>query len=227
MKEILLVAPYGELVSTAEEIISKKGYENIQIITSDLCSTAHVDGLSFDSNVSVIISRGGTYKMIKNRIQNVSVIELETSVYDIISSIKDVIDREEPTAVIGFDNIISGLELLDGLKRLNIHKIKMDASVPMVKTIADCVQKGIKIFIGDTYVEKTCKELGYECHLIKNGKASISNTLKRAQEIIEANKNEIERNKRYEALIDCVNDGVIAIDENNNVLECNLVAREI
>lgn len=227
MKEIVVVAPYEELYETALKVIEKKKFDNVEVIPSDLCSTADVVGLGINEDVSVIISRGGTYTLIKERLKNVSVIELETSAYDIMSSIKDVIDRDEPAAVLGFENIISGVELLEGLKRLNIHKVKLDKTVPMIDTIKECAKSGIGIFIGDTLVEKTCLELGYECHLIKNGEASLTGALDRAQEIILATKSEIERNKRYAALMDCVHDGVIATDEENRIMEYNSVAREI
>lgn len=227
MKEILVVAPYQELYETALRVIEKRKFDNVEVIPSDLCSTEDVVGLGIDDDVSVIISRGGTYTLIKERLKNVSVIELETSAYDIMSSIKYVIDRDEPAAVLGFENIISGVELLEGLKRLNIHKVKLDKSIPMADTIKECAKNGIGIFIGDTLVEKTCLELGYECHLIKNGEGTLIGALDRAQEIILATKSEIERNKRYAALMDCVHDGVIATDEENRIMEYNSVAREI
>lgn len=227
MKEILIVAPYQELYETAMSMIQLKNYENVEVVSSDLCSSADVDSLMVDEGVSVIISRGGTYTLIKNRLKNVSVIEIETSAYDIMSSIQAILDKREPAAVLGFDNIIYGVELLEGLKGLNIHKVKLDKTVPIAETIEKCAEEGIKVFIGDTLVERTCNELGYECHLIKNNIHSLVTAVERAQEIIMVAKNEIERNKRFAALMDCVREGVIATDEDNKVVEYNAVAREI
>jgi len=227
MKEILIVAPYHELYETAKMMIQQKKYKNIDVVSQDFCSEEDVDSLIIDAGVSVIISKGETYTLMKNRLKNVPVIEIETSAYDIMSSISEVIDRHEPVVILGFDNIIYGVEILEGLKCLNIQKVKLDKTVPVADTIKKCAEEGIKIFIGDTFVEKTCRELGYECYLIKNGIHSLMGAVERAQEIIRVAKKEIERNKRLVALMDCVREGVIATDEEGKVVECNAVAREI
>ena len=79
MKETLIVAPYHELYETAKVMIQQKKYKNVNVVSQDFCSREDVDSLMIDDGVSVIISRGGTYTLMKNRLKNVSVIEIETS----------------------------------------------------------------------------------------------------------------------------------------------------
>ena len=153
-----------------------------------------------NDKISVVISICRIYTLIKERLKNVLVIEIKISAYYTMRSILEMIDRQEPVAVLGFDNIIYGVEILEGLKGLNIQKVKLDKIIPLNEKIEKRAQEGIKVFIGDTFVEKICSELDYECYLIKNGIHSLIGTVERAQEIVGALKKDIERKKRFAVL---------------------------
>lgn len=226
MKEVLFIAPYKNLYQMSKGVAHKYGYDNVEVVIGDLKSGLDRSLRAVEKGARVVISRGGTFKMLKERLA-VPVVELQISAYDIMSSIKNIIRSDVPVAIIGFKNIIYGYELLEGLPGINIHKIDIESNENISDKIEECVQKGIFTFMGDAIVNTICKSKGHRCFIIESGEESVRLAIERAQDILVASKKEMERTKRYVALMDYVHDGVIATDHNNRVLACNRIAQDI
>ena len=152
---------------------------------------------------------------------------MRVGAYDIIGSLKDIFESNETVAVLGFENITYGFDLLQSIKKVNAIKINRQHGEDIGSVIQNCVDKGIKTFMGDTRVSKVCQEMGYPCYLIRSGETSVMNALAKAEEILRIIKEQIEDNKRYAALMDYVHDGVIATDEEDRIVAYNSVAQGI
>jgi PAS domain S-box-containing protein len=226
MKEILFIAPYEKLYQMAQTVCEKYQYENVEVVVGDLKSGLDQSIAAVEKGINVVVSRGGTFKMVKEQL-NIPVVELQISAYDIMNSTKHIIEQNEPVAIIGFNNIIYGYELLEGLQGINIHKIDIEDKQQISQKIDECVRKSIFTFMGDAIVNTVCKDMGYKCFIIESGEESVHLAIQRAQDILMASKNEVERTKRYIALMDFVHDGVIATDQNNRILAYNRIAQGI
>lgn len=226
MNEIVFIAPYENLYKIAKNIIEKNNYTNIDIFVGDLKRGLEISRKAVAEGANIIISRGGTYKLLKKEI-NIPVIELQVSAYDIMNSIRLVINLKAPTAIIGFNNIIYGYDLICDLPGIDIRKIDIKNKEDIASKIQECAKEGIKTFIGDTVVNTICKKMGYRCFMIESSADSVNLTFEKARDILTASKKELERTKRLETLIDYVHDGIIATDENNRILAFNSIAEEI
>lgn len=226
MYEITFIAPYEELYDMVKKVIKQKGFNNIRVVLGDLRNGLKEAGKAVDMGTNIIISRGGTYKLIKEEM-NVTVVELQISAYDIVKSIKNILDVQKPIAIIGYDNIIHGYNLLVGTKGMNLHRYTIGSNKTVLDIVRKCLDDGIHTFLGDTIVRNVCLKLGYPCYMIESSEESVLLAITRAQEILEGYKNQLEQNKRYTALIDVVRDGVLATDQNYRISAFNSVAEDI
>lgn len=226
MKEIVLIAPYESMYRVAKNVIEKNGYSNVGVALGDLKTGLDQAHQALERGANVLISRGGTFTMIKKGLDT-PVVELKISAYDVLNSIRHIVGKNERVAIIGYNNIIYGYDLLKDMKGINIVKIDILDHDNLAEKIRECVSKGIYTFMGDAIVNTVCRKMGYQCHIIESGEDSIRWAIEEAQGILSAYKNELERTKRYEALIDCVHDGVIATDDHNRIIAFNRVAQEI
>lgn len=227
MKDILIIAPYEELFEICKAVVAKKNYKNIDVVMADTDGKTNIEELIIEKGPLVVVSRGGVYSAVKVMFPSIAVVEMRIGAYDIISSLKELLNLNEPVAVLGFDNITYGFDLLQSIKKVNVMKINRADGEDIHSVVRDCANKGIKTFMGDTRVSKVCHERGYKCHLIRSGEASVRDALDKAEEILRILKDQIENNKRYVTLMDYVHDGVIATDEENNIVAYNKVAEGI
>lgn len=225
MKEIVLIAPYEKMYNLSLQLIEQYHFQNIDVAKGDLQEGVKVANQVVDAGAKVLISRGGTFTLIKDAI-NVPIVEIQTSAYDVIANIRNVIGQDQPIAIVGHRNIVYGYELIKDLVK-TVKKVDIERGESVDEKIQQCADEGITVFIGDAVVNGVCKRLGYTCYMLESGENAICSAIEEASRILIASKHEIERSKRYRALIDYVHDGVVATDDQNRVLLFNAVAEEI
>ncbi len=225
MKEIVLIAPYEKMYGLSLELIRQHGYTNVDVAKGDLREGVRVASQVVDAGAKVLISRGGTFTLIRDAI-NVPIVEIQTSAYDVIANVRNVIGQDQPLAIVGHRNIVYGYELIRDLVR-TVKKVDIERGESVDEKIRQCAREGITVFIGDAVVNGVCKRLGYTCYMLESGENAICAAIEEASRILIASKCEIERAKRYMTLIDYVHDGVLATDDQNRVLLFNSVAQEI
>ena len=227
MKDILIIAPYGELYEICKNVIAKNNFKNIDVVEADTDGKTDFKELVESKKPIVIISRGGVYRKIKEMFSSVAVVEMRIEAYDILYSLKDVFELNEKVAVLGVDNITYGFDILQNMKNINIVKINREQGEEVTAVIRRCMEQGIKTFMGDARVLKACNEMGVRSFLIRSSEFSVLNSIEKAKEILRIIKAQIESSQRYGALMDCMHDGVIATDEENRIVTYNSIAEDI
>ncbi|WP_130863982.1 sigma 54-interacting transcriptional regulator [Bacilliculturomica massiliensis] len=225
MKDIVLIAPYKAMVLLANEIIGKEKYENVQVVRGDLQEGVQLAVQAVEEGARVLISRGGTFTEISSAVKAPAV-EIKISAYDILDNMKNIIGRDEPVAIIGYNNVIFGYKMIEAVRK-NVTQVNLEQGEDPRVRIQECVDKGIRTFVGDAVVERICERSGYPCYLLESGEEVIRNAIEEAQRILMASNLEQERAKRNMAVIDYVHDGVVSTDESNRILVCNSVAEKI
>jgi PAS domain S-box-containing protein len=225
-KEILFIAPYEHMYQSALKIVEDPKYQSIKVVCANL-----LDGLAqavngIESRIHVVISRGGTYRLIKQKNIGIPVVEIRSSPVDIIESLSVALGENWPLAIVGYSNIMNNYDEIF-LKKLIKNKLKIVnlAAEDNVKgVVASCVESGYSTFLGDTIVKNICDEMGYTCYLQKSGISSIQAAMDEALHICAVLKQEQETARRLRAVIDFVHDGVIAVDGSGKVILFNAIA---
>lgn len=225
MKEILVVAPTHLTYERASEIVKEKKYKNIKVVYANLKESLPVVKKNIEG-IQVIISRGGTYSILKNRYQ-IPVVEIKVDAYDIIESYSTVKDSNEPLGIVGFKNVIYGFDILEKILNNKVTKIEIEKEEYIYSVIEKYRKEGIKTYIGDTTVTKMVEKLDCTGILIESSRENILRAIEEANEILKAIKVEKERRLKLEAMTNFVHDGIITVDKDCKITIFNKSAEKI
>lgn len=225
MKNIVLIAPFEELGKMAEKIVDENGFD-VDVIVGDLSEGVRVARKAIEQGARLLISRGGTYKVIKNAV-DVPVVEIKMSSFDILRGFKNLFRYEEQIGIIGYKNIIDGCEIIGELLGLNIELIEIKKEAEAFKVVGEAVKRGVKVFVGDTISTTLAKEFNCQSYRIESGNESIIDTIQEANRILSASKNEKAKAEQFKTIINSVHDGIIEVDHNLQIKVLNDMAERI
>jgi len=223
--KIGLVAPYRDLLDMAFNVKRELGV-NIRIELGDLSEGVKVAKKWEKEGFDAIISRGGTYQLIKEAV-SVPVVEIKVNAYDVLRQFNGLLGYKEIIGVAGYKNVIYGCEVIGEVLNLNIDKIVIEKEEIGPKQIVEAKERGIKIIIGDTIGTRSAKEIGLESRLITSGKEAIAAAINEAFRLAEAIRIEKERAEKIKTIVDFVHDGIIAVDKDGKISIYNKMAEEI
>lgn len=223
--KIGLIAPYRDLLDMALNVKKELGVD-ISIELGDLSEGVKVAKIWEREGFDVIISRGGTYQLIKEAV-SVPVVEIKVNAYDILRQFKGLLGYREVIGVAGYKNVIYGCEVIGEVLDLRIEKIVIEQEELGPKQVAEAKERGIRIVIGDTIGTRSARELGLESRLITSGKEAIAAAVNEAFRLAEAIKVEKERAERIKTIVDFVHDGIVAVDRDGKISIYNKMAEEI
>src|SRR5665647_636931 len=123
--KIVIIAPYEKL-SVLASGVSKELNEDIEIRTGDLGEGVAIAQQFIKEGVEIFISRGGTAKAIKAS-ENVPVIEIVISGFDIIKAISMAKEKGDRIGVIGFKNVIYGSKSLSKVLGVQIWEFEIES----------------------------------------------------------------------------------------------------
>lgn len=228
MKEIAIVAPIASMPDVARGVIAENGYNNIEILEGNLWKGVEEAKRAIDAGAKVIISRGGTYQLIKSKF-DVPVIEVKVTAFDLIDSFKAVKQAGEAgfVGVIGYKNVISGADIVAEVMGLKTVCFEMTDKCDIAAEVDRQIQQGVRIFVGDANVESEAAKHDCQSVLVHSGRQAMQDAIEHANGILYASRQEKERAQQFATIIDFVHDGIIAIDNLGCVTVFNSASEKI
>ncbi|MDR2029299.1 MAG: PrpR N-terminal domain-containing protein, partial [Treponema sp.] len=171
-KEILLAAPYEEMYQEALRIVEDgEQYKSIDVRLGNLSEGLQLAQEYADAGCRVIISRGGTYRLIKQAGIGIPVVEIKSSPFDFLESLAYAMEQNKPLSIVGYSNIVNQYDesILKRIVRTRLCIVNLKKSDDVRIVIENCAQNGYTLFLGDTIEHDVCREAGYECFLLKSG----------------------------------------------------------
>lgn len=228
---IAFIAPYkklGELFSEVCREINK----DIPVVIGDLEEGVRKAVELEEQGVEVLISRGGTAIAIKKKVTNLPVVEVQVSGYDLIRVLHQVQQETDRVAVVGFSPFTYGIEDLGDIIGLNLKVITLkedwhDQSHYIEKKLIEIKEQNYHWVVGDTISIKIAKQLGMNALLIRSGKEALTQAILEAERVAQVRRQEIEKTKRIESIINFAYDGIIGIDQRGIIDTFNPRAEEI
>lgn len=226
---VALIAPYPEMADLAKEIC--RDFEHpIVIAMGDLKEGLRKGKELIEKGVEVMISRGGTAKLLKEQFP-IPVVEIQVTAYDILGALQKVKNRRQKIGIVGFENIIYGSEKLADLLELNltVFPIQREEQVPFI--LGQAKKNRIEVIIGDKVVVSQAAEFGQQSILIESGRESLLQSFHGAYEILSVVRSEAQKTKKHldtltqlKAVLDAVDDQLIILDANDRIQSCNPAA---
>jgi len=223
--KILLIAPNKDLADYAEKVLleSKKCFE---IKVGDLENGVRMAQKAEKEGYEAIISRGGTYMLIKQAV-SLPAVEISISSFDILQSINKAMAVDHKLAVVGFPNAVYGtssLERLLGIKLYEYHVQDQKSAKEIMQKIKDA---DIRVVVGDTVSVKAAQEAGLQGIIISSGKRAIYEALEETERLVAFRRTSMEENNRLKALLSLVSEGVIAVDQIGRIIHFSPAAEEV
>ena len=226
MKEICVVAPTKEIYELTKKLIVEQGFKNIGVCLGILGVGLKKGKDVIKEGAQILISRGGTYKMLKENC-DVPIVEIKVNAYDLIEAFSKVATEDEVIGIQGFSNVISGVDIIGKFYKNKITVIELTDENEIKSSIEFYRGKGITTFIGDATTQKAADELCCKAIQINSGEESILSAINEALRILGANKFEINKRREMETVIDSVHDGVVYVDRFGKIMFFNQTAERI
>ncbi len=223
--QFILIAPYSGLIEDFHNVTNEL---NISI---EVCEGELKEGLESalrakENGKAVIISRGGTATLLREQ-QDLPVVEIQVTGYDLLRTLYKYKNFKMKIALIGYFNIIKGVSEIAKLLDIDIIQILINDESEIFEALEKAKEKNAEIVIGDSLASRHAKNMGIPYDLIVSGEEAIYDAINNAKSVFEAMSIEKAKNSRLEAILTISQEGIIAIDKQENVILYNPAAERI
>ena len=182
---ILGIAPYPGLERIMQQLAAQR--PEIHLITKIGNLRNWRDALSSvpSSSYDVIISRGGTARML-SRFARTPVVEITTSAYDMLCSLRNAQGYTGKIAVVGHSNITERAKQLAEIMQYDIVVCPIDDNADIRQEILHLKQENCNLILGDIVSQHSAEELGLNSMLITSSEQSVQDALDEAVRLVRA-----------------------------------------
>lgn len=224
MLPILLLSPMQSITDQAPEIARELGI-SIHVETSDDAGALQLVGKHPD--VEVVVTRGGLAEQVRT-IAGISVVEIAMSLNELLSNIGDLTRKGlRRIGIVSRANLFSGavgdFRIADA--QVSIRPQADEEGIQA--TVRQLVDEGYQAIIGCRVAFGTACDLGVEAVFLESGPVSIRNALQEAMRLLEAKEREKLQAAQLAAIIDNIDEAVIAVTPEHQVSFFNRHARRI
>lgn len=169
---ILAIAPYPSMKSLLVKLAEEYPNIDLTITVGDLKKGVEIAQSNFHSNYDVIISRGGTAKLVQQSV-SLPVIEISTSAYDILRTLKLSDAGTRKVAVVGFSNITEELLSLKEVLPYKIDVFTISSTEQAMLILQQLKNDGYHAILCDMITYTIARESSMNAFLITSGMESI------------------------------------------------------
>lgn len=231
-RRICAILPYKELYDIAKKC-KNEYFSKMQIKEGHVEGAISVAQQVEKDGAEVIISRGGTAAIIRKNV-NIPVVEIKISYLNLLKILYPFRDANKNLLVVGFKNAVYRCQAISEVLSINLKKIIIPYEADKynfsdVKKQAEQFKKECEIdaIIGDQTAVINLGPLFDMSCLITSGIDDMIEAIKEAENLLDAKHQEKEKSKRFQAVLDFINDGVMSTDENGILTVFNPTAEKI
>lgn len=221
-----MVAPYPDLVKTAEETLRNTPYP-VRILLGDLQTGLKQAQEEISAgNIQIVISRGGTASLLRQNL-HIPVFEIDVSGYDLLRAIHPHAVKNRKIAVIGYGNVINGAKSLAEIMDIDLGFFPVTEEKNIETVVREARNWGGQVIVGDTISCKTANSHGLMSELVRSGPEAILGAVEAAANFMSHMNNEILRNKRLNLILEHSDRGVLYLTSDGYVELINSIAARI
>ena len=218
MSNICYAAYNEDFIVLADTIFRKLG-KNVDIQVYD---PENPDKL-LESGFRVIIARGGTAMRIRKAL-NVPVIDIPIPFEDMIQALIDASKFGRNIGVIGFNNLLKGLERLNPILNVNINQIFASDENDTYDHMLRLKNNGIDVIVGGKLQSRIAMELGMNYVRIEFSEKALEYACSEAEALYSTMFSNMRKNEELNAILNNTQEGYIAIDRNGIITLTNKTA---
>jgi transcriptional regulator with PAS, ATPase and Fis domain len=213
----LAIAPYRGLLELMTSLAPELPDFDITVVQGDLTEVLPMLGHYEDAKFEMIISRGGTARLIREH-STLPVVEIQVSGYDILRLLTLLKGYQAPIEMIGFPNIIQNVVSIANLMNYEIPNTVIQHENEVDTALEGAKSKGAMVIVGDTITIRKAKEHGLQGVLITSGRESVMDAFNNARHIMGITHRYNQKIHAYEKWMDGLEQG-IALSDSEGVIE--------
>ncbi|MCI2056257.1 MAG: PrpR N-terminal domain-containing protein [Oscillibacter sp.] len=176
---VLGIAPYEGMKTLMQSLAEDYPQFDLTLFVGDMEQGVEIAKSNFHGNYDVVISRGGTAKMLRQQ-QALPVIDVEISMYDILCSLKLADGLSGKSALVSFADLTRNASQLCSLLDYHLDIITISDPDAVEPTLRRLQRKNYSTILCDMIANSTAKQLGLNSFLITSGIDSIRASFDRA-----------------------------------------------
>lgn len=179
---ILGIAPYEGMYTAMER--AALVYPNIQldVYTGDLDEGVAIVQRMPPNTYDCIISRGGTAALIR-QVTDLPVVEIQISVYDVLSAMKLAENYSSRYAIVGFPSITEPAHTLCNLLGYDLEIRTVHSGEEARDVLEKLKAEGCRMVVCDMVTHTSARQLGLDAFLITSGVESLHGAIDQALNI--------------------------------------------
>ena len=227
MADILIIAPSREIADLARE--SAGGDTDIAVAEARLDAGVATGRSAALSGARVLVSRGLTYRMLAAALPESSIVEITYSGHDLLRAALEASRHPGPAAVVDYPAVLealAGIEAILGTDRPTM-KIAIDETRGFQAAVKTALARGAACVIGNQAVVHEAVEAGAAGVLLRSGREAVDQAVFAALRLLELHRLRDLSARQTDIVINAVDYGLIAIDDNGDVTAVNSEARRL
>ena len=217
MIKVLFIAPYPAMAGLIDEC--KTDAEDLAVIvkTGNLGSAVPLAKRAEQDGFDVIISRGGTAKLIE-QVTNLPVIDIHVSGYDMLRVLTLANEFPGKKAIVGFSNITLGAETITDILEIPIEVFTVERAEevgPLIKNLKD---QGYSVIMGDVVTVHNADRYGMEGILIQSGREAIFDAFQRTRTIYSFYQKKQTEIDLMKAMLETAASDFVALDSDGEIV---------
>lgn len=225
-RRILVVAPVPDIYHSMRRIVAERGLDDVDVVYATMQRGLEEALRGVCRGAEVIVSRGGTFELIRQEV-SVPVVEIGVSPYDVIEALCNLPKDVGRVAVVGFEQVVYGFDIICKIMPLDIVKIHLDVQCDIAQEAQRYRDAGIAVCIGDSNARQVARILGCRAVIISSRYRLLTAALVEARRIVDSIEEEKRRAQSIITMTDAVPEGVLAIDHRERITVFNRAAEEM
>lgn len=227
MGKIVFCVPLLEDETLVREIFGQQNDEDWQLETLFVRGTqeTRLSGVEADA----IIARGITWVAARKMFQDIPVIELPITGYDIMRAVGECREKVQADriAVIGTPGMICGVKTIERLVAVSLEPYPIHDEEQAAGVLSQIKAAGISTVISGGTVGDMAVARGMNAVLVHYGREAISQALTEAKRAITIRRRERERAEQFRNILDFSLEGIVAVDGNGCLNLVNKAASDL
>lgn len=213
---VLGIAPYEGMKILMSNLASEYPQIDLTLFVGDMEQGLEIARNAFHGNYDVVISRGGTAKMLQQHL-SLPVIEIEISMYDILCALKLADGLPGKTAMVSFANMTGNAQQLCELLGYDIGIYTIDTPDTVEATLHRLQSNQYESILCDMIANTTSKRLGLNSILITSGIDSIRRAFEQVLLLCNSQNHLREENLFFRELIQGQISQTVVFDEDDHL----------
>lgn len=222
---IVLLAPIKELVTIGEEASNRIG-GNITIDRVELDNALTIAKRYEKNGAEVIISRGTVGIQIASSV-SIPVVQIPITGYDLLRTLMEAKKHGEKIGIADTKDVLQGIESIESSLQIHVEKYEINSIDEVERGVRTLIDRGIDVLIGKSIYIRQVKDENVKTVVLSSGVESVIQAIHEAKNLLEVRRAEISRTKQLQAILDFIDDGVIAVDERGIITVCNPPVKKI